>query len=492
MIGAGTAEPGRNCKNVRRKALDPKNRDAQAKMGGRYVRECRGGRGAATSGDRSRSQAHRPNGSSRTPDQRRRLSRRVLVLSAIGWWGLANGAVAQVIELRVSHFMPPNHTFQKELLRWADELDKASGGRLKLRIYPASQLGPVQRQFDLVKSGVADIAVGLHGATPGRYPLTEVVSLPFVSPKNAINSAVTSRRLTELAPTYLADEHQGLRILWMAVTNPLMFHLAKVPIKTIQDFRGLRIRYAGQQVAKIISALASVPLAVPPGEATDALAKGIVDGATFPYEAAQSFDLSGVIRYTGIFSPTEAASIGAFGAVMLGVAGRALTTRALVSSIESAVITSSMLFMIIMGANLFSNFMVQTQLPALLANTASSLALPRMTVMVAIIVAYIIMGCFLEGIGMMLITVPVFLPLIRQYGYDPIWFSIIVVIVIEVGLIHPPVGMNLFVIQAQAPEIRITSIYRGIVPFLAAPLLMIILMFLFPQLALWLPQTLYR
>jgi len=196
--------------------------------------------------------------------------------------------------------------------------------------------------------------------------------------------------------------------------------------------------------------------------------------------------------YAGIFSPTEAASIGAFGAIMLGVASRALTTRELVSSIESAVITSSMLFMIIIGANLFSNFMVQTQLPTLLANTASSLALPRMMVMVAIIIVYVVMGCFLEGIGMMLITVPVFLPLIRQYGYDPIWFSIIVVIVIEVGLIHPPVGMNLFVIQAQAPEIRITSIYRGIVPFLAAPLLMIILMFLFPQLALWLPQTLYR
>ena len=196
--------------------------------------------------------------------------------------------------------------------------------------------------------------------------------------------------------------------------------------------------------------------------------------------------------YAGIFSPTEAASIGAFGAIMLGFVGRALTKQELVSSIESAVITSSALFMIIIGANLFSNFMVQTQLPALLANAAGSLALPRMMVMVAIIVAYIIMGCFLEGIGMMLITVPVFLPLVRKYGYDPIWFSIIVVIVIEVGLIHPPVGMNLFVIQAQAPEIKITSIYRGIVPFLAAPLIMIILMFLFPQLALWLPKMLYR
>jgi TRAP-type transport system periplasmic protein len=232
------------------------------------------------------------------PIQRGRFVRRVLALSAIGWLGLANCAAAQTIELRVSHFMPPNHTFQKELLRWADELDKASSGRLKLRIYPASQLGPVQRQLDLVKNGVADIAVGLHGATPGRYPLTEVVSLPFVSPKDATNSAVASRRLTELAPVYLADEHQGLRILWMAVTNPLMFHLGKVPIKTIQDFRGLRIRYAGQQVAKIISALAGVPLAVPPGETTDALAKGIVDGATFPYEAAQSFDLGSVTKYT--------------------------------------------------------------------------------------------------------------------------------------------------------------------------------------------------
>ena len=231
-------------------------------------------------------------------DRRGRLVRHALALATITWLGLAYGAAAQTIELRVSHFMPPNHTFQKELLRWADELDKASNGRLKLRIYPASQLGPVHRQFDLVKNGVADIAVSIHGATPGRYPLTELVSLPFVSPKEGINSAITSRRLTELAPVYLADEHQGLRILWMAVTNPLMFHLAKTPIKTVQDFRGLRIRYSGQQLAKIISALAGVPLAVPPGETTDSLAKGIIDGATFPYEAAQSFDLGSVIKYT--------------------------------------------------------------------------------------------------------------------------------------------------------------------------------------------------
>ncbi len=92
---------------------------------------------------------------------------------------------------------------------------------------------------------------------------------------------------------------------------------------------------------------------------------------------------------------------------------------------------------------------------------------------------------------MVLITVPVFLPLVMHFGYDPIWFSIIVVIVVEVGFIHPPVGMNLFVIQAQAPDIKITNIYRGIMPFLIAPLVLIVILFLFPQLALWLPKALY-
>jgi tripartite ATP-independent transporter DctM subunit len=195
--------------------------------------------------------------------------------------------------------------------------------------------------------------------------------------------------------------------------------------------------------------------------------------------------------YAGIFSPTEAAAIGAFGAIVLGAIGRRLTRAALWQSIENSITTSCLLFVIIIGANLFSFFIVQTHFPALLADGARAMHLPGGAVMVMIIVAYIVMGCFLEGIGMVLITVPVFLPLVTHFGYDPIWFSIIVVIVVEVGLIHPPIGMNLFVIQAQAPDVRITSIYRGIVPFLIAPLILIILLFLFPQLALWLPKALY-
>jgi tripartite ATP-independent transporter DctM subunit len=195
--------------------------------------------------------------------------------------------------------------------------------------------------------------------------------------------------------------------------------------------------------------------------------------------------------YAGVFSPTEAAAIGAAGAIVIGVLGRRLTRESLLKSIESTVVTSGILFLIVFGANMFSFFMVQTHLPDLMAEGARWLNLSGPAVVVLVIVTYIVLGCFLEGIGMVLITVPVFLPLVKQFGYDPIWFGVILVIVVEVGLIHPPVGMNLFVIQAQAPDIKITAIYRGIIPFLLAPLVLIVLMFLFPQLALWLPQALY-
>jgi tripartite ATP-independent transporter DctM subunit len=195
--------------------------------------------------------------------------------------------------------------------------------------------------------------------------------------------------------------------------------------------------------------------------------------------------------YAGIFSPTEAASVGAAGVILLGALARRLTLAGLMHSIENTVAVCGMLFVIVFGANLFSFFIVQTQLPILLANGAQELHLSGLMVMVLIIIAYIVFGCFLEAIGMLLITIPVFLPLVKQFGYDPVWFGIVFVIVVEVGLIHPPMGLNLFVIQAHAPDMKLTDIYRGIVPFLFAPLVLIILMFWFPQLALWLPKLFY-
>ena len=138
--------------------------------------------------------------------------------------------------------------------------------------------------------------------------------------------------------------------------------------------------------------------------------------------------------YAGVFSPTEAASIGAFGAILLGMLGRRMTMGDLLRAIESSVVVSGLLFVIIMGANLFSSFMVQTHLPELLLEGARAFNLSGLTVLVLIILGYIVLGCFLEGIGMVLITVPVFQPIITKFGYDPIWFAIIVVVMVEVGL----------------------------------------------------------
>ena len=208
---------------------------------------------------------------------------KVCVLSAALALGVgAAGAQAQTIELKLSHFVPPNHTFHKWATAWAEQLAKESGGRLKFTIYPNGQLvGPPNRQLDAARNAIIDMAFVLHGVTPGRYPMTELGNLPFTWPKAGSGSATTSQRMSELAPTYLAKEHQGLHILCMAVANPVVFY-SKSPIRKLDDFKGVKIRYAGVQNKYLIDALGAVPLLVPPPESQDALAKGIVDARHVP------------------------------------------------------------------------------------------------------------------------------------------------------------------------------------------------------------------
>lgn len=195
--------------------------------------------------------------------------------------------------------------------------------------------------------------------------------------------------------------------------------------------------------------------------------------------------------YGGIFSPNEAAGIGCFGAMVLGFLERRLSLKGLRDALRATAITTAVLFTIVIGATIFANFVVQTRLPNLLIDLTNEMEMAPLTVMGIIICLYIMLGCFLEGIGMVLITVPVFLPVITGYGYDPLWFGIIVVVVVELSLITPPVGMNIFIIQAQVPDVRLGQLYRGIIPFLMAPIVLIALLFLFPGIALWLPNLLY-
>ena len=168
--------------------------------------------------------------------------------------------------MKISHYLPPNHTVQKVLEDWAQELDTRSGSRLKLRIYPAGQLGPVQRQFDLARNGQADMAVGLTGATSGRCPMTELASLPFVAPAGATTSAVMSRRLTELAPKYLQAEFVGLRLLWVGVVPANGIFTARREVAGVGDLKGLKLRFQGEQHARAVRDLGAVPVQAPPGD----------------------------------------------------------------------------------------------------------------------------------------------------------------------------------------------------------------------------------
>ena len=209
-----------------------------------------------------------------------------------------------------------------------------------------------------------------------------------------------------------------------------------------------------------------------------------------PWQFALIFGLTIGGIYAGLFSPNEAAAIGALMAIGLGFAAGRLDIAGLRQALKTTAVTTAMLFLIVIGATMLANFVVQTRLPQLLIDTATAAGLAPLTVMLLILVLYLVLGCFLEGIGMVLITVPVFLPVVVSFGYDPVWFGILVVIVVEIGLISPPVGMNIFVIQAQFRDLKLTEIWAGILPFLLAPLILVALLFLMPGLALWLPGVL--
>jgi len=195
--------------------------------------------------------------------------------------------------------------------------------------------------------------------------------------------------------------------------------------------------------------------------------------------------------YAGWFSPTEAAAVGTFSTIVIAALSGGLTFRKLADAALESSRTAAMLFFILLGAIMFSYFIVQTQIATNLADWVVSLHLPPTAVMVVVVMFYIVLGSFLESLTMVLITVPVFAPLAQGLGYDLIWFGVLLVGLIEVGMIHPPMGMNLFVLQSQVPDARLGKMYAGSAMFLVANAILIALLLAFPQLALWLPRHLY-
>ncbi|MFC1862704.1 TRAP transporter large permease [Thermodesulfobacteriota bacterium] len=192
--------------------------------------------------------------------------------------------------------------------------------------------------------------------------------------------------------------------------------------------------------------------------------------------------------YGGIFTPTEAGAIGAFGAILITALCGRLSLKGLMDSLLEAGMTTAFVFLLIIGAYILMKFLAVSKLPTLLSIIIADLPLPRMAIFAGIMLLYIFLGMFLDIFSAVIITIPVIFPIITALGFDPIWFGVVVVIVIEMGLITPPVGMDVFILSG-ATDVPLFTIFRGVVPFLIAMIIGIILLAMFPQIALFLPST---
>jgi C4-dicarboxylate transporter DctM subunit len=195
--------------------------------------------------------------------------------------------------------------------------------------------------------------------------------------------------------------------------------------------------------------------------------------------------------YGGVFTSTEAAGIGAFGAFVIALLRRALTPKLLLATLLDSARTTAMLLMVLVGAILFGNFINMAQFPQQLSGFISAIELNAFEVILVITLIYLVIGCVLESMSMLLLTVPIFYPVIISAGIDPIWFGIYTVIVIEISLITPPIGLNVFVLKATVPDISLPTIFKGLLPFIGADIVRLALLIAFPSLALFLANLFY-
>jgi tripartite ATP-independent transporter DctM subunit len=191
--------------------------------------------------------------------------------------------------------------------------------------------------------------------------------------------------------------------------------------------------------------------------------------------------------YLGMFTPTEAGGIGAFGAFLFTVWRRVLSVRIFFLCLLETAETSAMLFIVLVGAIIFSNFVNLAGLPSALSAFVTDKGLPPIGVIAMMVLVFIVLGCFLESLSMVLLMVPIFFPIASSLGFNPIWFGIVIVMVTELSFITPPVGLNLFVLKSTVENLDMGTIYRGIIPFTIADMVRITTIISFPQIVLFLP-----
>ena len=192
--------------------------------------------------------------------------------------------------------------------------------------------------------------------------------------------------------------------------------------------------------------------------------------------------------FAGLFSPTQAAGVGTAAAIIIGVARRQLDLKKFWLAIKDTLLITAMIMTIVAGATVFGHFMAVTGIPSAASDFFSSLPVPAWFVMILILIMYLIAGCFMDSLAMVTLTVPILYPTVVALGFDPIWFGVIIVLVVEMGVITPPVGINVYIIKGVAPDVPMGKIFKGASLFLVAMVVLAALLMIFPVLATWLPS----
>jgi tripartite ATP-independent transporter DctM subunit len=227
----------------------------------------------------------------------------------------------------------------------------------------------------------------------------------------------------------------------------------------------------------------------PPGERTPWMGRFKALGKVWGIVLLFLIILGGI--YGGIFTPSEAGGIGAVGALAFAIGRKKMSWVEFYNSLVEAGKTTVFVFTVAYGAIIFSNFINIAGMPDDILDFVNNLNVPPMGVIFAILVIYVLLGAVFEGIGMILLTVPIFFPVVQSLGFDLIWFGIVVIMVTEISLITPPVGMNVFVLKSMLPDVSLWTIFAGIGPFFVADLVRLALVVLFPPIALWLPSVMF-
>ncbi|MBF9029681.1 TRAP transporter large permease subunit [Rhodobacterales bacterium HKCCE3408] len=193
--------------------------------------------------------------------------------------------------------------------------------------------------------------------------------------------------------------------------------------------------------------------------------------------------------YGGFFSPVEASAVGAGAVILLTAAMRRLTFRMLYEALRDSTVTTATVMLILISAHMINPFLALSHIPSAVGDFVNGLGLPAMAVLGLILLIYLILGTFLEGFAMLVLTLPIFFPIITEFGIDPIWFGVLVVLTLEMGLISPPVGLNVFIVKTVAPRVALSDIFIGVLPFWLMMLVTVLILMAVPQIALILPNT---